>query len=162
MRNQRPKIIFPHSSFERTLNVVAATSILVSIVLVMAFWDKIPEVIPLHFNLLGAIDNSGPKYNLIVLISVVVIFYSSMNLLARFPQYFNYPVTITERNALEKYKLARTLVHLINFMTTVFLSIFILILLMEAPSFMLPSAIIYACLSVFTSLIYIIKLYKDQ
>lgn len=53
---------------------------LLTIVLPLIFWSKIPETIPIHYGALGHADNYGDKNSLILLLFVVVMLIGVMNI----------------------------------------------------------------------------------
>ena len=74
-----------------------------SIALVIFFWTysilnlkKLPEIIPIHFDLEGKPDNHGAKYFIFLLpiIGTLIYFFLSFNI----KEINNYPVEITQEN----------------------------------------------------------------
>jgi hypothetical protein len=58
-------------------------------------------------------DAWGGKIELLELPIVSVLLYPGLTWLARYPHKFNYPWTITKRNAKQQYRLAKSLVDVI-------------------------------------------------
>ncbi len=121
MKNEQPKIKIEKELSDKILETV------IVIILILLWYDVIsnfrnlPETIPSHFNLHGKADSFGSKYNIFVVPIISTALAIALLFLARFPHLFNYPITITEKNAEQIYGLsARFLRMLILYITTVF------------------------------------------
>jgi hypothetical protein len=77
----------------------AAASLLIGfLVLLTVRYGQLPDEVPVHFNFAGDADSQGPKYLLWVVAGLMVLLYAALTYLARKPEWFNYPVEITEQN----------------------------------------------------------------
>lgn len=92
----------------------------------ICFYLSLPDVVATHFNLNGEADAHGSKISLLLLPVFPVLATIGMNWLIRYPHLFNYPVKITEENALRQYTLA---IRLIRWLIVVINLLFFLILL---------------------------------
>ena len=77
-------------------------------------WSHIPEIIPTHFGFSGTPDAFGNKNSLFILVIIAVSLHLLLAVLSKFPQYYNYPFSITEKNAEPLYKIGRQLMLLID------------------------------------------------
>ncbi|HEY3398162.1 MAG TPA: DUF1648 domain-containing protein [Armatimonadota bacterium] len=59
---------------------------------------SLPERIPTHFGVSGAVDGWGPKLMLYVLVGILAVVYLGLTLLQRVPGIYNYPVKVTDEN----------------------------------------------------------------
>ena len=98
------------SSLQIAYEVVAASGLLFHIVLIARAWASLPSTIPVHYGFSGQPDAWGGKVELLALPVVSVLLYLGLTWLARYPHKLNYPRTITERNAEQQYRLAKSLV----------------------------------------------------
>ena len=98
------------SSLQIAYEVLAASGLLFHIVLIARVWASLPSTIPVHYGLSGQPDAWGGKIELLELPVVSILLYLGLTLLARYPDKLNYPWTITERNAEQQYRLAKSLV----------------------------------------------------
>lgn len=102
--------------------------LLLGVLLITAlyFYLSLPDVVATHFNLKGEADAHGSKISLLLLPVFPILATIGMNWLIRYPYLFNYPVKITEENALRQYTLA---IRLIRWLIVVINLLFFLILL---------------------------------
>lgn len=64
---------------------------LVAIVVTILFWNKIPDQIPIHWNIQGQIDNYGPKWTLLLLLHLPIAILAIMTIIPKIdPQKSNY------------------------------------------------------------------------
>src|SRR5712692_3504798 len=95
------------SSLQIAYEVLAVSGLLCHIVLVTRAWASLPSTIPVHYGLSGQPDAWGGRIELLDLPVVSVILYVGLTWLARYPHRLN-PWTITERNAEQLYRLAKS------------------------------------------------------
>ena len=87
-----------------------------------------PDIIPIHFNGSGKVDNYGSKIFIFLLPSIATGIYFSLTALSKYPHIFNYLSKITFDNALQQYTNATRmlrylkLVILIIFTTIIFVT----------------------------------------
>ncbi len=98
------------SSLQIAYEVLAVSGLLFHIVLIARAWATLPGTIPVHYGFSGRPDAWGGKIELLELPVVSILLYLGLTLLARYPHKLNYPWTITERNAEQQYRLAKSLV----------------------------------------------------
>jgi hypothetical protein len=65
---------------------------------VLRAWNQLPAQVPTHFDASGAADAWGPRSSLLVVPTIGVLLYLLLTALSFFPQHFNYPVKVTNRN----------------------------------------------------------------
>lgn len=105
-RNKRPIIKLPYTKNEIAIEIMSVALILISYFLIIAYWNKIPERIPTHFNIAGQVDNWGSKTTLIIMPVISTLMYVLLSVVRRFLHTANYIVPITEENAERQYKLS--------------------------------------------------------
>lgn len=110
MDMNRPKIKIEKTLFHKFLIVLSTIILAFHLIYIAFIFNKLPNVIPTHFNLNGIPDSYGSKGNLFILIIISIIFYILFMLLTRIPNHYNYLVTITPKNAKRQYQNAVTLV----------------------------------------------------
>src|SRR6266404_7760467 len=98
------------SPLQVAYEVVAVSGLLFHLVLVTRAWASLPSTIPVHYGFSGQPDAWGGRIEILELPVVSVLLYFGLTLLARYPHKLNYPWTITERNAEQQYRLAKSLV----------------------------------------------------
>ena len=66
-------------------------------------YTTLPDKIPTHFNMAGQADKWSSRNAFFVLPVVGTVVFIGLTILNRYPYLFNYPVTITNENALAQY-----------------------------------------------------------
>lgn len=100
----KPKINIQTTKVDWTLEIIALSGVILTILFVLVYYKALPDTIPQHFNLNGSPDGFGAKSILFVLPVVAIVIYAMMTAGLRFPQLINYPVPITNENAERQYK----------------------------------------------------------
>jgi hypothetical protein len=84
------------------------------------------EKVPMHYNFQGEITRYGNPSELIILGVVSSLLFIGMTWINKYPHLFNYPVNITEKNALSQYTRAT---RMIRYLKTVITFLFLIIIL---------------------------------
>jgi uncharacterized membrane protein len=113
-------------------------------VVTLIMMAKLPDVIPVHFNLNNEADNFGSKTMLWMFPVIATILVGLFAAIKKHPEYLNYPVKITEENRERQQQLALTLLSAI---AVVIPSLFIFVIYstaryVEAGSFHFPLALV--------------------
>lgn len=74
------------------------------------YWTALPPVVPTHFGITGMPDAWGSKWLELLPLALGTVLYGGLTIMGRYPHLFNYPWPITQENAPQQYRLARTLV----------------------------------------------------
>jgi len=77
---------------------VAAVGLALQIGVVWYFWSAAPAQIPMHYGFNGQPDSYGSKSSMLALPVITLVLYAFLTILSFFPQGFNYPVEVTDRN----------------------------------------------------------------
>lgn len=105
-REQRPCMKIPLSFLEIILEIMSIIGLVCAFYAMIRFWPELPATIPKHFGIDGKVDAWGDRSSLYFLLGVNLLLYVGLSASRWFPQYFNYPVQITEDNARRQYQLA--------------------------------------------------------
>jgi len=111
---KRPKLRIPLSLEEKILILIATLSIIAMWLYLWNMWDEIPNIVPTHFGFSGAPDRFGNKSSLFALPIISSIMHILLVVLSKMPQYFNYPVKVTEESAAALYKIGKQLILLMD------------------------------------------------
>lgn len=114
MFDERPRVELPLSTLDRVLQAAALLGAFVLAAALIAIPTTMPERVPLHFGASGQPDRWGSPMELMFLPAIGIVMWVSLELLARVPHIYNYPVAITTENAARQYTLARRLVRWLN------------------------------------------------
>lgn len=98
--------------------------------LLMYFFD-LPDVVPIHFNAEGEVDNHGSKFALWLLPMISAGLYFFLIYFGKSSKHFNYPVKITEKNKSIQHKLGMRFLLAFN-STTALLFLCILIMMIKS------------------------------
>ena len=102
----RPKIKVPFTAADKALEVAGGMALLSLWAMVIYFYPQLPDTVPIHFNLSGEADGFGGRRMMFLLPVIATLIFTVLTALSAYPHTFNYPVTITEDNALRQYTIA--------------------------------------------------------
>ena len=114
--NKRPRIKLKLNHADKAVEVIGWLSVFYLWYLVIANYNILPDIIPIHHNAAGEIDNFGEKSNILTLPLIATIIYVGLTFLNRFPHIFNYLDEITEKNALIQYTMATRMIRYVKLM----------------------------------------------
>ncbi|WP_367329924.1 DUF1648 domain-containing protein [Sphingobacterium multivorum] len=121
--NNRPRIKLRLTTADKVLEFMGWCVVLLLWYVVTVHYSKLPEIVPVHYNIEGKVDKFGPKSILLMLPLIATVLYLAMTIINRFPHLFNYPVKITEENALQQYISATRLIRYLKFIVVVIFGI---------------------------------------
>ncbi len=107
---EHPDIKLEKTNLERVCDILSLVGLGLFVILIAAYWPKLPDTIPIHFNLAGEADGWGRKATILILPGVALFIYVTMTLAIQSSKNINYPVRITPENAERQYRLARHLI----------------------------------------------------
>lgn len=114
----KPKINPPLRTIDIIIEAMAGICLAYLIVQLIIEYPLLTGTVPTHFDAAGNPDDWGGKATLLIMPVVTIIMYAGLTVLNRFPHLFNYPVSISEKNALNQYQYAKTLLVALKFTTT--------------------------------------------
>lgn len=120
---KRPVIDFPLTWKDKILILVATIPIIFMVIYIKMNWNNIPQIIPTHFGFSGIPDSYGNKRSLFIIVVIAIVLHLLLAMLSKFPQYYNYPFEITEKNIETLYKIGRQTMLLIDLEISFFLSV---------------------------------------
>lgn len=119
---KRPDLNIQLTWKDKSIMIISTVTIIFILVYLKMVWSDIPEIIPTHFGFSGAPDAYGNKTSLFILVVIAVSLHILLSVLSKVPKYYNYPVSITEKNAEPLYKIGRQSMLLIDLEISFFLS----------------------------------------
>lgn len=120
---KRPNINLPLTLKDKVLILISTVPIIFVLVYLNVIWSDIPEIIPTHFGFSGVPDDFGSKKSLFIIIIISISLHMLFALLSKIPQYYNYPVSVTDGNAEILYRIGRQLILITDLEMSIFLSI---------------------------------------
>ncbi len=98
-------------------------------VMVIYSYNKLPQIIPVHFDLSGNVDRMGDKSSIFTLPFIASFIYLLLTVLNKYPHMFNYIGEITLDNAKSQYTFATRLLMVIKVIVLSVLFIIILVVI---------------------------------
>lgn len=108
---KRPKLKLELSKLDKIVEIVGWLVMLAVWGLTLSNYQRLPEIIPTHYNGAGIADGFGDKRMILTLPLVATFLFIGLTILNRFPHKFNYPTEITRENASEQYTNATRLLR---------------------------------------------------
>ncbi len=103
-----------YTKYQIALELIGLFMIIGMIVLLILRWGQLPEKIPGHFDLTGAIDRWGNKSEIIIIPIISIALYLFASVSSIFPNKMNVPIKITEENKDRVYRCLKTFVLLLK------------------------------------------------
>lgn len=88
--------------------------LIVQFLTIIRVWGVLPDIIPVHFNILGETDAYGDKSDLFILLALSAATYLGLGWLIRHPDNLNYPWKVDKENSAYQYQLAATFLEIIR------------------------------------------------
>lgn len=88
----------PFTKFQKFLEALALLILLGSIIYLIFIWSTLPDTIPSHYNAKGVVTNWSGKGMLLIMPIISIILYTVLTTITLFPNIWNVPVEITEKN----------------------------------------------------------------
>lgn len=107
---KKPTINPPLRSVDVLMEALAGLCLLFMVLQLALEYQDLKNMMPTHYDAKGNPDAWGSKSSLILIATVAIVLYAGLTVLNRYPHLFNFPVTITERNYIKQYQLAKSLV----------------------------------------------------
>lgn len=114
--NPRPRLNPELDSTDKAVEFLGWAALLALWAYVLASYAKLPAIIPVHFSGSGQVDGLGSKSWLLALPGMVTVLFIGLYFLSRVPYLFNYPVAITDANALGQYTNATRMLRWLKLM----------------------------------------------
>ena len=119
-----PKRIIKPQPVDLLIELLGLASLLMLLILPFLYMNRLPDEVPVHYDISGQADKYGTKGSIWILPLVGLLFFAGFSVLNRFPHVFNYPVRVSEENAERLYRIGtRTIRILKTLLVTMFLYI---------------------------------------
>ena len=110
----RPRIKPSLSVTDKFVEVVCLTLLFFMWGFTVHIFFKMPDIIPIHFNAAGEVNNYGSKRTIFLAPVIATIIFWVLSMLNKYPWIFNYMVDITESNAARQYAIATRLLRFLK------------------------------------------------
>lgn len=108
---KRPKIKIPLTTTNKIIESLGLLFIVATWAIVFINYKNLPAIIPIHYNGVGEADGFGGKGSIFLMPILSIVLYIGLTILNRYPHVFNYPISITESNALRQYTIATSMIR---------------------------------------------------
>lgn len=113
MGTHQPKISIQNTFKDHLINTLTVIALLGTYILPIIYLNELPEEIPTHFNGLGAPDDYSSKNTIWLLCIISTLITIGLFWLKNKPHILNYPLTITNDNAVQVYRITKTMLGLL-------------------------------------------------
>ncbi|WP_132993593.1 DUF1648 domain-containing protein [Gordonia zhaorongruii] len=103
-KGHRPEPVHPTGTGTAALRWGSLCVVVIITVVLLVTFPTLPDQVPTHFNGGMQADEHGPRWSVLVLAAVFTTLAAGIAVLAGKPQWFNYPVRVTEENAQTLYR----------------------------------------------------------
>ena len=101
--NKRPRLELKLNQTDKIMEIIGWIVLLSIWIFTLINYIDLPEIIPTHYNGTGNANGFGKKRAILILPTISTIIFIGITILNKHPHLFNYPDTITEKNALFQY-----------------------------------------------------------
>lgn len=108
---ERPKLKIALTIPDVIIEIIGWISILVVWGFTLINFQRLPNIIPIHFNGASVADRFGDKWLILTLPFIATVLFIGLTILNKFPQTFNYLTEINKDNALNQYTNAARLIR---------------------------------------------------
>jgi len=103
---KQPKILIPFTITDIIVEITGVISLIFFWVMLILNYSKLPQIVPIHYNTQGEVDNFGSKMSLIILAIIATVIFIGLSYFSKKPHLLNYPVEIHSHNAEKQYTIA--------------------------------------------------------
>jgi len=118
VKSKRPIHYIEPDKVDLLLELITLICLFISTALPLLYYAKLPDEIPIHFNLKGLADGFADKYFIFLLPLLTLCQYVLLKYLNRRPHKYHYPTVITEENAVSQYTAATKMIRMLNLFCT--------------------------------------------
>lgn len=119
---KRPVIKVPYTFLDYLLSWGSLLALICMCIFLLESFGSLPETVPVHFGADGKPDSWGNAAQLWILPGIGAVLWVCLTIVEGFPHIYNFPIEITEHNALDQYKNAVRLLTFIKAEITIFFS----------------------------------------
>lgn len=129
----RPRIKIKKTSFDRCIEAITVLIMLAQWIVVLLFYSKLPETVPMHYNIAGEIDGWGNRSLLLILLVLSTIMYIGITFLQKVPHFYNYAaIEITMQNAEDIYRTAVRMIRILKLLMAAMFTLITIRILQDA------------------------------
>ncbi|BAC14494.1 hypothetical protein [Oceanobacillus iheyensis HTE831] len=127
-----PIIKVPPTRLEVIMHILTYFGIIVMCIYIGTQYSKLPAEIPAHYNFSGEITRMDSKIVVWILPVISVLIIVPISFICKVPYMFNYPLKVTEKNAVKVYKDGRLMMASMNVLIVILFSVLELNIIYDA------------------------------
>lgn len=116
---ERPIIKIEQNIADRSIEILGWLSVLGIWIWTVSNYSRLPEIIPIHYDLSGKADGFGGKGNILTLPIAGTILFVGLTILNKYPHVFNFPIHLTKENVRREYTYATRLLRYLKLIIVV-------------------------------------------
>ena len=116
---ERPRIKLELNTVDKAFEIIGWLLIISVWGFTVKNYANLPETIPTHYNGAGQADGFGGKATILTLPLIATVLFVGLTILNKFPHIFNYPINITQDNALRQYTNATRMIRYLKLIIVV-------------------------------------------
>ncbi|MGB4984670.1 MAG: DUF1648 domain-containing protein, partial [Erysipelotrichaceae bacterium] len=97
------------SLFDIVVNIICGILLFGMVIFLVAYWESIPDKIPMHYDLMGQVNRWGDKSEIVFLPIISFFLYFLLTVVEYFPSSWNTSVKITPYNRDKVYRMMKNL-----------------------------------------------------
>lgn len=101
---RNPERTYVRGPVMSVLRLVGPVVAVLSVVVMIVVYPRLPDEVPTHFGLTGDVDSFGPRWNVFILAGISLLLQAGVLFLSSKPHFLNYPVVVTATNAQRVYQ----------------------------------------------------------
>jgi uncharacterized membrane protein len=110
----RPRLNIQLTRLDKTLEVIGLALLVLIWVLTITLFSKLPDQVPIHYNVLGKPDRLADKKFSFLIPLIGTVLYVGLTWLNKYPHIYNYAPRITDENARRLYTDATRLIRILK------------------------------------------------
>lgn len=101
--DEKPVIKLKLTQTDKILEVISSIALIAFWLMAILSYSKLPDLIPIHYNGLGEVDNYAGKKSIFLLPIIGTLIFLILTFVVKYPETLNYPTKITVENAERQY-----------------------------------------------------------
>lgn len=143
-------------------NALATIIVIVTLLFFIAFYEKIPSLIPTHYGFNGEVDSWGNKNTLWYFVIGNIVINILLGILTKYPQIYNYPFKVTDKNREKVYASGSLFVAALRLVVSLVVACVILFMSLSVEKIPILLYVFILSLPVISVLYGVIQLIKNK
>lgn len=146
----------------KTINTYSTIVVVVTLLFFIAFYKNIPSQIPAHYGFNGEVDSWGSKNILWYFVIGNIIINTLLRVLTKYPQVYNYPFKVTDKNRAKVYASGSLFVAVLRLVISLVVACVILFMSLSIEKIPIPLYVFIFSLPIISVLYGVTQLIKNK